>query len=506
MALGYEPGAEVGAELNMATLAFRLASASNGVSQLHGGVSRRMFASLWPGVPEHELPIRAVTNGVHSRTWVSREMHDLLDRHVGHDWPEADADRWRSMYEVPNEQLRAVRATSRDRLVRFVRHRLRNRLESRGASSSEAEWTDSVLDPKMLTIGFARRFATYKRATLLLRDRDRLRALLLNKEQPVQFVFAGKAHPADDPGKELLRAVADVASDPRFRHRFVFIEDYDIEVGRIMYQGVDVWLNNPIRPYEACGTSGMKVVFNGVLNCSILDGWWAEMYQDDYGWAIPTANRGSNQDERDDIESRNLYRIIEEQIVPLFYTREGEGLPKAWLDRVRASMAGLCPQVEASRMLRQYVNEYYEPAAVSSARMLSDGGAPAKELAAWKARVVAAWDAVRIIAADHDAGVHPLGAKLQIRVTVELGTLTPDDVRVEVLHGPVDLAGDLADPATTVMHPEGEGSPRQFVCEVACAHAGGFGYVVRVVPSHPDLDHFSSVGKITWIDGAFSAS
>jgi len=497
MELGHEPGTEPGVEFNMAVLGLRTAASSNGVSQLHGAVSREMFQSMWPGVPVEELPIGAVTNGVHARTWISREMHDLLDRHVGHNWAEADADRWRTVYDVPDDQLRAVRSSSRDRLVRFTRFRLRESQLLAGQSPSEVEWTDSVLDPRALTVGFARRFATYKRATLLLRDMDRLQALLLNRERPVQFVFAGKAHPADEPGKQLLKAIAEVATDPRLRHRFVFIEDYDIEVGRMMYQGVDVWLNNPIRPREACGTSGMKVVFNGALNCSILDGWWAEMYEDDVGWAIPTAIRG-DQDHRDDIESHNLYRLFEEQIVPLYYEREGDGLPKPWLDMVRSSMARLCPQVEGTRMMREYVQRYYEPAARRSTGMLADGAQSARELTAWKQRVTGAWPKVTLAAVHDDGALSDLGSDLTVSATVELNGLTSQDVEVQVLHGPVSVTGELSTPSTTAMQPHDE-QPGVFTAQIPCTRAGTFGYTVRIVPAHPDLDHFASIGCIAWV-------
>jgi starch phosphorylase len=300
----------------------------------------------------------------------------------------------------------------------------------------------------------------------------------------------------------MLQAVAEVANDPRTRHRFVFIEDYDIEVGRMMYQGVDVWLNTPIRPHEACGTSGMKVVFNGALNCSILDGWWAELYENDFGWAIPSAVHAADQGARDEIESRSLYRIIEEQIAPLFYTREGEGLPASWLDRMRASMANLCPQVEAGRMLRQYVTDFYEPAARRSAHMLADGARAAKGLAAWKQRVDESWDGLKILGSEQANTDNELGQDLVIRATIELGDLEPADVEAQVLHGPVDVAGELEAPSITVMRPEGRGTPRTYVAEIPCSRAGAFGYTVRVVPSHPDLDRFTDVGRITWLEGA----
>jgi len=498
LAIGHEPGTPPGEHLNMAVLALRLAGAANGVSQLHGAVSRQMFAPLWPTVPADDRPIGAVTNGVHAHTWVSREMNDLLDRHIGHDWHEASADRWQPLLQVPNEQLRAVRATSKDRLIRYVRRRVRAQLRQAGQNQGETEWTERLLDPNVLTVGFARRFATYKRADLLLRDHDRLVRLLQDDERPIQFVIAGKAHPADEPGKRILQRIAQLSRDPRHRERFVFIQDYDIEVARMILQGADVWLNTPLRPHEACGTSGMKATFNGVLNCSVLDGWWAEMYENEIGWAIPTADT-PDPVHRDDEEAFHLHRLLSEVISPLYYNRSGETLPTPWLDRIRASMATLCPQVSAGRMLREYLERYYEPAAARSARLAADGFAGARSLHAWKQDTAARWQDVAILGCEVEPEQPVTAADVSVTATVRTGRMAPAELAVDLVHGAVDPGGDLVDPATVRMDLVGtDGGNAVYRAAVRTA-AGALGYTVRVVPCHEDLDDAAWTRCSVWL-------
>lgn len=334
---------------NMAAFCLRVSSRANGVSQLHGAVSRSMFASVWPDTPERDVPITSVTNGVHARTWTSPEVQAIFNRVVGAEWPGAPRHEWSGVSSLPDDEVREARATARRRLVAFVRERL----AARGQAGA-----DSALDPDALTIGFARRFATYKRATLLLSDRERLERLLLDDERPVQLVFAGKAHPADEPGKALLRQVLEASADPRLSGRFVFLDDYDIGVARALYHGSDVWLNNPVRPQEACGTSGEKAALNGALNFSVLDGWWAEMYDGGNGWAIPSFEEFGDRVTRDAAEVGVLYDVLESEIVPLFYA-DGGPMSHRWLERVRHTWASLGPQVTAARMVRDYQDRMY---------------------------------------------------------------------------------------------------------------------------------------------------
>ncbi|MEJ7585560.1 MAG: alpha-glucan family phosphorylase, partial [Acidimicrobiales bacterium] len=363
MALGHRPGEPPDEPFNMAVMGLRLAGRSNGVSRLHGEVSRDMFSDLWPGVPAEEVPIGSITNGVHADTWVSPEMSDLLERHVLPEWSEAGSDRWAHIEDAGDDEIWRVREQGRERLVRFVRMRLRRSLLARGVSVSDVAWCDEVLDPEALTICFARRFATYKRANLLLSQPERLLKLIRSSRRPMQFIFAGKAHPADDQGKEMIRQIVAFAADAQIRHRFVFVEDYDIAVARTMYHGADVWLNNPRRPLEACGTSGMKAALNGVLNCSILDGWWDELFDGENGWAVTSAETVEDEGRRNEVEANSLFELLEQQIVPLFYDRFGGPVPRRWTARIKHSLRTIGPAVLASRMVRDYTEQLYEPAA-----------------------------------------------------------------------------------------------------------------------------------------------
>src|SRR3984957_15158699 len=363
MSLGHFPNEDADAPFNMAVMGLRLAAKSNGVSRLHGKTSREMFQALWPLVPAEETPIGSITNGVHGRTWVSSQMDDLYSKYVSPAWDEAGPDEWAGIDDARDDELWRARDQGRDALVSFVRTRLRKSLQARGLSVSDAAWTDDILDPRFLIVGFARRFASYKRATLLLSQPDRLRALLLDEQHPLQLVFAGKAHPADDLGKEMIAQIVRFSRDPAVRHRFTFIEDYDISVARMMYQGSDVWLNTPRRPMEASGTSGEKAALNGALNCSILDGWWAEMFDGANGWAISSAESIADVGHRDEVEANSLFELLERQIVPLFYDRGGGRFPRGWVTRVKASLRSLGPKVMASRMVRDYLHEMYEPIA-----------------------------------------------------------------------------------------------------------------------------------------------
>jgi len=496
MALGHEPGEPADAPFNMAVLGLRLSGAANAVSKLHGAVSRRMFGGLWPDVPTDEVPIGSVTNGVHARTWVSEEMNELLSRRVLPEWPDAPADRWEHITDAPPEELWRARTLGRERLVGFVRARLRASAAARG--ETDTGWIDHAFDPAALTIGWARRFATYKRATLLLAQPERLRRLLRDSERPVQLLFAGKAHPADDRGKEMIRAIVQASRDLELRTRMVFLEDYDMALARVLYQGVDLWLNTPRRPQEACGTSGMKAALNGVLNCSVLDGWFDELYNGVNGWAITSAESHGDLARRDDVEGSALFDLLENEIVPAFYDRRGHGGgPGRWLDRIAASLASLGPAVSASRMVRDYVCDIYEPVAARASELSVDGHARARALAAWKERTVSGWPGVHITGVQTDDSPTELGATRKVFASVALGALSPDDVAVQLLHGPVGPDGELERATVMTMQPAGEGG---FWGEFACDAAGRYGVTVRVVPAHPDLATFADVGVVTWVD------
>ena len=496
MALGHQPGESPDAPFNMAVLGLRLAGEANAVSRLHGVVSRRMFGSLWPGVPVAEVPITSVTNGVHARTWVSQDLNEVLERRVLPEWPEAEADRWAHLADAPADELWRVRNQGRERLVTFIRERLRAAALARG--ETDVEWCAEAFDPTALTLGWARRFATYKRATLLLAQPERLRRLLTNPERPVQLVFAGKAHPADTHGKEMIKAIVQACRDPELRSRMAFIEDYDMAVARVLYQGADVWLNTPRRPLEACGTSGMKAALNGALNCSILDGWFDEMYDGHNGWAIVSAERHDDVGRRDEAEGSSLFDLLENQVVPLYYDHRLRGpTPQRWIEMVKSSLVSLGPSVSASRMVRDYVVRIYEPLAGRAQTLAADGRAGARALAGWKARTIAAWPQVRILSLAIDGAPAELGAVRRVTAQVKLGELAPDDVEVQLLHGPVGPDGDLEHATVVAMGPM-EGTDT-WAGELSCDAAGRYGYTVRVVPHHADLPSFAELGCVTWV-------
>ncbi|GMU78299.1 MAG: alpha-1,4 glucan phosphorylase [Acidimicrobiia bacterium] len=500
MSLGHEPGTPAGASFNLAALSLRLAGGANGVSRLHGEVSRAMFAGLWPEVAPADVPIGSVTNGVHALGWVSRDMDDLLVRTVGSDWPEASPDRWQPLEDVADEALWAIRRTHRERLVTFARRRVRAGLVARGLSEQETEWCEDILDPGILTIGFARRFAPYKRATLLLRDRDRLLELLTSRKRPVQILFAGKAHPADDHGKELLRTVAQLAMESEWRHRLVFIEDYDIGVSRALVRGVDLWLNTPRRPLEACGTSGMKVALNGGLNCSTLDGWWAERYDSDFGWSLPSHEWIEDLDARDAAEAAALMAILEDEVVPAFYERDESGVPREWTRRAKASLARLGPELTATRMLREYVDTWYLPAKRRVDEVSAEGFRRARELVAWRARIDEHWPGVAVRATGYEEHV-TASAGHRVVAEVDLGGLHPDEVEVDLWYGLVEVDDELVDPVSVAMTREpdtGESPVQRYGAEIVCEEPGDYGLAVALRPRFPDAPDLARAPRPVW--------
>jgi len=504
MSLGHFPGESPTDPFNMAVMGLRLAGKSNGVARLHGQTSREMFQSLWSHVPTEEVPIGSITNGVHGRTWVSSQMDDLYSKYVSPAWDDAGSEEWARIDDARDDELWRAREQGREALVNFVRERFRKSLQDRGVSVSDAAWTDDVLDPRFLIVGFSRRFATYKRATLLLSQPERLRSLLLDEHQPLQLVFAGKAHPADDLGKDMISQIVRFSRDPAVRHRIAFVEDYDISVARMLYQGCDVWLNTPRRPMEASGTSGEKAALNGALNCSILDGWWDEMFDGANGWAISSAEAISDVDHRDEVEANSLFEIIERQIIPLYYDRRGGRFPRAWVGRIKASLRSLGPEVMASRMVRDYFREMYEPIATQSDALASDGYARARALSAWKRRVVAAWPDVKVVDVESDTSqaTVDLGGEREVTVEVHLGSLTTDDVAVELLHGPVAAGDELSGTEIVRLQlsaPAGSRpEPVRYRGRFGCDQAGRHGYTVRIVPSHPDLAVPIEMGCVAW--------
>jgi starch phosphorylase len=474
---------------NMAVMGMRLAQRVNGVSLLHGQVSREMFAGLWPGFDTAEVPIGSITNGVHAPTWVAREISDLGDSQSA---AAADA-----------EQLWEIRRRLRARLVTETRRRLRDSWQQRGASGAELTWIDDVLDENVLTIGFARRVPSYKRLTLMLNDPQRLAGLLLDPDRPMQIVIAGKAHPADEGGKRLIQQMVRFADADAVRRRIVFLPDYDMALARFLVQGCDVWLNNPLRPLEACGTSGMKVALNGGLNLSVRDGWWDEWYDGGNGWEIPTADGVEDPSRRDELEASALYELIAKSVAPLFYDAQADGVPLGWVEMLKHGLRSLGPLVQADRMVGDYVTTLYAPAARASRALAADANVTARGLAAWKARVRQAWSGVRIEHVEADGAEPSLGAVLDVRVTALLGELSPEDVCVEVVYGRLGEDDELVDPSYAALAADdsAQAPHTRFSGSVELAHPGPFGYTVRVLPSHPLLASRADLGLVAYPEG-----
>ena len=488
----------------MTILAMRLSHCRNAVSRLHGSITKRMWMTLWPGVPEHEIPISYVTNGVHSSSWISKEMAELFQRYLGPRWREQPAEptAWKGIEEIPAVELWDTHEKRRERLIVFVRRRLRAQITQRGGSLREIEAAEEVLDPDILTIGFARRFATYKRANLLLRDEERFKKLLTDPERPMQILFAGKAHPKDEQGKQFIRKIIHFARQDDVHRHIVFIENYDMDVARYLVQGVDVWLNTPIRLREASGTSGMKAAFNGAINLSILDGWWDEAYRPEVGWAIGQGEDYDDPKLQDEVESHSLYDLLEKDVIPTFYDRGRDGLPRHWIALMKSSMAQLCPVFNTNRMVQEYTEKFYVPAAKHFKRFSKDGFKTACNLIAWKTKIEAHWSQVKIqqVEENTDSSLK-VGETIEVNVKIYLGELTPEDVLVELYLGRLDTKGNIIEPKTvemTATETDRNESNIFSTRKVKLRHSGRHGYTVRVMPRHKDLVDSLETGLITW--------
>ncbi|MGO8939818.1 MAG: alpha-glucan family phosphorylase, partial [Mycobacterium sp.] len=472
----------------------------------HGRVSRAMFNGLWRGFDRKEVPIGSITNGVHGRTWAAPQWLQLGRELAGSDSSFSDPGVWLRLEQVDAGHLWWIRSQLRALLVEDVRRRLRQSWLERGASDAELGWIATAFDPNVLTIGFARRVPTYKRLTLMLRDPARLERLLLDEHRPMQLIVAGKSHPADDGGKALIQQVVRFADRPHVRHRIAFLPNYDMSMARFLYWGCDVWLNNPLRPLEACGTSGMKSALNGGLNLSIRDGWWDEWYDGENGWEIPSATGLTDEVRRDDLEASALYDLLEHAVVSKFYERDHRGVPPRWIEMVRHTLQTLGPKVLASRMVRDYVEQYYVPAAQSLRKTVAEtdgagefGGA--RELAAYRRRAEQAWPKMTITDVDSTGlpDTPVLGSKLTLTATVDLAGLAPDEVTVQAVLGRVDSGDGLLDPITVEMSYTGaaEAGNQVFSTTTPLPLAGAVGYTVRVLPRHPMLAAGNELGLVT---------
>ena len=496
-----EPGAAA-ENFCMTVLAIRLAGFTNGVSKIHGSVSRRMWQKIWPGFPADEIPITSVTNGVHSPSWISHEMTDLLDRYLGPRWlyDPCNEEIWKRVAEIPDEELWRTHERRRERLVAFARRNLKKHLLKRGKSTREISRASEVLNPEALTIGFARRFATYKRATLIFKDPDRLSAILCNREKPVQIIFAGKAHPRDTEGKDFIRQILNFARSDKFRNRIVFLEDYDLALARYMVQGVDIWLNNPRKLLEASGTSGMKAACNGALNLSVLDGWWCEGYSNETGWAIGKEEEYEDLNYQDGVESSEMYDLMEKEIVPLFYNRGEDGLPRGWIGLMKTMMREICPAFNTNRMVYEYNQRFYQPLMRRSRELTADGFALARSLAAWKEKVYKGWSRIKInYVKNNDSAEQKVGNFFEVEAGIALGGLSPDDLSIEIYNGMVDGEESFASGQPIPMTlKRGEAAQHVFICRVPCLKSGLHGYTLRILPKNAALFSPSELCLIKW--------
>ena len=487
----------------MAVLAIKMASQTNGVSRLHGEVSRKMWSDIWPNIPKYEVPITHITNGVHTLGWLSSEMARLYQRYLGSRWIDEPTDHsiWKRVSGIPNFELWRSKERLRERLISFARSRLKRQLEEKGAPRYKLKEADEVLDPEALTIGFARRFATYKRATPLFHDIERIKKILTNEERPVQIIFAGKAHPKDKEGKELIHKIVQMGNMPEFRKHIVFIENYDIEVARYLVQGVDVWLNTPRRPMEASGTSGMKVTANCGINLSILDGWWCEAYNGSNGWAIGAGEEYDDPVYQDEVESRLLYELLEKNVVPLFYQRNSQDVPDEWVEMIKNSIQTICPFFNTNRMVEEYSNQFYLPRLYLWEFLAANNWNATKGICAWKRKVYATWPNVKISRVDLLSPDSPkVGDRIPVRAMVDLAGLGPDEVRVEAYIGRLDEQGEMTEGSPLPLLPTGEmdGTNHVFTGKILCLSSGRIGFSVRCYPYRNELGHKFELGLLTW--------
>jgi len=517
-ALGRINPADKNEYFKMPVLAMKLSSYRNGVSSLHGRVSRNMWSGLWPGVPIEEVPIDSVTNGVHIKSWLSEEMNLLYERYLGPTWASESADKsiWENIDQIPDEELWRTHQRSKESLVTFARKKLKAQMQRRGTFHTELNWAEEVLDPEALTIGFARRFATYKRGNLLLKDPQRFVKLLTDPKRPVQVVFAGKAHPRDTEGKEIIRQIVHFATKYNVRRRIVFIENYNINITRYLVRGVDIWLNTPRPPMEASGTSGMKAACNGALNISTWDGWWCEGYDPQIGWVIGSGEKYDDPNHQDVVESKAIYNILENEAIPSFYDRTADNLPRNWIQRMKAAIKSITPRFNTDRMVAEYAENFYIPAVEKWRYFTAESMSRAKELSAWKSNIRAAWPQfqirdVKVNLAGRN-GDNPLttpqpqlkvGSKLDVSALVRLNGVEPDNITVELYYGPVDSWGNITQ-GQTVRMDYSKKSDNEIDGEhwfdglMTCKVSGRQGFTVRVLPRHDDLTSPYELGLILW--------
>ncbi|MCX7710123.1 MAG: alpha-glucan family phosphorylase [Clostridia bacterium] len=492
---------------NMTALALTIAGRKNGVSELHGAVSRNIFNNIWPGVPEDDVPIGHITNGIHTLTWLSPSFKDLYNRYLDKDWQERlyEKEIWDKIDDIPDEELWKTHCVLKTKMIGFVRDKLREQRSANSESMESVREIDTLFDSNALTIGFARRFATYKRANLIFRNVARIQRILNNPEMPVQIIFAGKAHPADGPAHEVIKNINDIARQEGFRGKVILVENYNMTLARNLVQGVDIWLNNPRRPLEASGTSGQKVCINGVINFSVLDGWWCEGYNGKNGWSIGDDTFYDNEYHQDNADSESIYETLEKQIVPLFYDRNEKGVPVRWVQVMKQSIKTLLYQYSTHRMVQEYNNKFYVPSMSRVDKILSTGYSYAANLSDWKAFIEKNWPQVQLIA---DKTHNQLkeqksisGETLSISTSVHLGSIDPSSVKVEVYYGPIGRNGMIENPEVAEMSLEEktDTATYRYSTSIRILEGGEYGYTFRALPYHPELINKFDMGLIRWV-------
>jgi starch phosphorylase len=504
LALGLDDQGNGNQQFCLTVLALRLSAYNNGVSKLHGKISRHMWQNIWENLPSDEIPISYITNGVHPKTWLSPQMNDLLDKYFGPRFTDEPMylDIWDRISRVSDEELWRSHERRREELVAYARERLVNQLSGKGRSKADISLAEEVLSPYNLTISFARRFATYKRANLLLRDRDRLIRLLSDNERPIQIIFAGKAHPEDIPGKEIIKEIVHFASDPKVRSKVLFLEDYDFNLARYLISGSDIWLNTPRRPLEASGTSGIKAAINGVLNVSVLDGWWDEAYSPDVGWAIGRGEEYQDEDFHDEVEGEALYDLLEREIIPLFYARGRDGLPREWIRRMKMCMKNIGKQFSSYRMLTEYSEKFYMPAIANYDRFSAEHCANTKLLAAYMEKLKVNWKNLEIKSVVTPVNSSPTASeKIGVEASVFLAELAPEDIACELYYGHLSSEGDIRDAKKVEMTCAARKAKNaDYKAEIECSTTGRHGFSIRIIPKHQLLAHQYIPKYITWLE------
>lgn len=492
---------EWGTQFSMTVLAFRLSAYHNGVSELHGHVSRRMWTELWPGTPVEQVPIGHITNGVHTGTWLVPELRELYSRYLGKDWLENvdDPATWQAVDNIPDEELWAIHVDRKRKMIDFVRDRVQQQYIRHGEGPRRVAAAGQLLDPNALTLGFARRFATYKRATLIFRDLDRLKRILNNPERPVQIVFSGKSHPRDEPGKALIRRIYEISQDPDFVGKIVFVENYDMNIARHLISGVDIWLNNPRRPYEASGTSGQKAALSGAPNFSVLDGWWREGFDGSNGWSIGEEREYKDLETQDEADALSLYSTLEDEIVPLYYDKDANDVSPGWVKVMKASIRSCAPLFSMKRMIKDYTEIYYVSAMQTAEQYIANGHSLARQMAEWKRRVRQQWSTVNVEVRQAAPTQATVGEPVRLRAQVWSGTLGEDDVTAEIVVGHQNDHNIVEDPKTIPMQ-KGQRVDHGIEYEgaITAEDSGQLTVGVRVRPHHEAMIHPYELGLNRW--------